>query len=174
LIIEAGIVPHGRLGYARRLPGEFHMREQISHALTKAQKEQDKLRVATLRLVNAAIQDRDIANRGKGKERADDAEIADLLQKMIKQREESARLYREGARPELEAKELGEIEIIREFLPAQLSEAQTGEVIARGIAETGAASVKDMGKVMGWLKEHYRGQVDMARAGPLIRQKLGG
>ena len=149
------------------------MREQISQALTKAQKEQDKLRVATLRLVNAAIQDRDIANRGKGKEKADDAEISDLLQKMIKQREESARLYKEGARPELEAKELGEIEIIREFLPAQLSDAQTGEVIAKGIAETGAASVKD-GKAMGWLKEHYRGQVDMAKAGPLIKQKLGG
>jgi len=154
--------------------GEMQMREQISQALTKAQKDQDRLRVATLRLVNAAIQDRDIANRGKGKDRADDAEISDLLQKMIKQREESARLYREGARPELEAKELGEIEIIREFLPAQLTEEQTGAVIAKGIAETGAASVKDMGKVMGWLKEHYRGQVDMARAGPIIKQKLGG
>lgn len=148
------------------------MREQITAALTKAQKEQDKLRVATLRMVNAAIQDRDIANRGKGKGPADEAEISELLQKMIKQREESARLYRDGGRPELEAKENGEIVIIREFMPSQLSDAELDDVIAKGIAETGAAAVKDMGKVMGWLKENYRGQVDMAKAGPLIKAKL--
>ncbi|MCU0789712.1 MAG: GatB/YqeY domain-containing protein [Nitratireductor sp.] len=148
------------------------MREQITAALTHAQKAQDRLRVATLRLVNAAIQDRDIANRGKGKGPADEAEISELLQKMIKQREESARLYREGGRPELEAKEAGEIAIIREFLPSQLSDAELAEVIAKGIAETGAGSVKDMGKVMGWLKEHYRGQVDMAKAGPLIKARF--
>lgn len=148
------------------------MREEIAAALTRAQKEQDRLRVATLRLVNAAIQDRDIANRGKGKGPADDAEISEILQKMIKQREESARLYREGGRPELETKENGEIAIIREFLPSQLSDAELAEVIARGIAETGASSVKDMGKVMAWLKENYRGQVDMAKAGPLIKPRL--
>jgi hypothetical protein len=148
------------------------MRERIAAALTKAQKEQDKLRVATLRLVNAAIQDRDIANRGKGKGQADEAEISELLQKMIKQREESARLYKEGGRPELEAKENGEIAIIREFMPSQLSDGELAEVIARGIAETGASSVKDMGKVMGWLKENYRGQVDMAKAGPMIKARF--
>ncbi len=148
------------------------MREQITAALTRAQKEQDKLRVATLRMVNAAIQERDIANRGKGKGPADEAEISELLQKMIKQREESARLYRDGGRPELEAKENGEIVIIREFMPSQLSDAELADVIAKGIAETGAASVKDMGKVMGWLKENYRGQVDMAKAGPMIKTKL--
>ncbi len=148
------------------------MREQITAALTRAQKEQDRLRVATLRMVNAAIQDRDIANRGKGKGPADEAEISELLQKMIKQREESARLYRDGGRPELEAKENGEIAIIREFMPSQLSDAELADVIAKGVAETGAASVKDMGKVMGWLKENYRGQVDMAKAGPLIKAKL--
>lgn len=148
------------------------MREQITAALTRAQKEQDRLRVATLRMVNAAIQDRDIANRGKGKGPADEAEISELLQKMIKQREESARHYRDGGRPELEAKENGEIAIIREFMPSQLSDAELADVIAKGVAETGAASVKDMGKVMGWLKENYRGQVDMAKAGPLIKAKL--
>jgi uncharacterized protein len=148
------------------------MREEITAALTRAQKEQDRLRVATLRLVNAAIQDRDIANRGKGKGPADEAEISELLQKMIKQREESARLYREGGRPELEAKETSEIAIIREFLPSQLSDAELAEVVATGIARTGASSVKDMGKVMGWLKENYRGQVDMAKAGPMIKARF--
>jgi hypothetical protein len=152
--------------------GDSTMRDEINAALTQAQKAQDKLRVATLRLVNAAIQDRDIANRGKGRGPADEAEISELLQKMIKQREESARLYREGGRPELEAKETGEIAIIREFLPSQLSDAELAEVIAKGIAQTGAASVKDMGKVMGWLKENYRGQVDMAKAGPLIKARF--
>lgn len=150
------------------------MREKISLALIKAQKQQEKLRVGTLRLVNAAIQDRDIVNRGRGKDRADDAEISDLLAKMIKQREESARLYLAGGRAELERKELDEIEIIREFQPSQLSEAETVAAIAKAVAQTGAASVRDIGKVMAFIKENHRGQIDMAKAGQLIKQALGG
>jgi hypothetical protein len=150
------------------------MRNRISTALVEAQKQQNKGRVAALRLINAAIQDRDIANRGKGKDKADDAEIADILQKMIKQREESARLYAQGGRAELEAQELAEIGIIREFLPTQLSEAQTADAVTRAIAETGAAGIRDMGKVMAFLKDNYRGQIDMAKAGVAIKAALAG
>lgn len=150
------------------------MRERISQALKDAQKGQNKRRVSTLRLVSAAIQDRDIALRGKGKDRADDEEITDILIKMVKQREESSRLYREGGRPELEAQELEEIEIVREFLPRALSEAETEAAIRGAIEESGAVSLRDMGKVMALLKENYRGQIDMAKAGPLIKAVLAG
>ncbi len=150
------------------------MRTRISTSLTEAQKQHDKPRVATLRMVNAAIQDRDIFNRGKGKEKADDAEIADLLLKMIKQREESARLYKQGGRAELEAQELGEIEIIKEFLPSQLSPEETAAAIATAVEQTGAAGMRDMGKVMAYLKENYRGQIDMAKAGQMIKDALAG
>ena len=150
------------------------MRERISQALKDAQKGQNKRRVSTLRLVSAAIQDRDIALRGKGKDRADDEEITDILTKMVKQREESSRLYREGGRPELEAQELEEIEIVREFLPRALSEAETEAAIRGAIEESGAVSLRDMGKVMALLKENYRGQIDMAKAGPLIKAVLAG
>ncbi|MCG6859419.1 MAG: GatB/YqeY domain-containing protein [Salaquimonas sp.] len=149
------------------------MREQISQALKVALKGQERRRVATLRLINAAITDRDIALRGNGKDRADDAEILDILTKMVKQREESSRLYREAGRSELEAQELEEIEIIREFLPKALSEEETGEAIRAAITETGAQSLRDMGKVMGLLKERYRGQIDMAKAGARIKAELG-
>jgi hypothetical protein len=150
------------------------MRERISQALKDAQKGQNKRRVSTLRLVSAAIQDRDIALRGKGKDRADDEEITDILIKMVKQREESSRLYREGGRPELEAQELEEIEIVREFLPRALSEAETEAAIRGAIEESGAVSLRDMGKVMALLKENHRGQIDMAKAGPLIKAVLAG
>lgn len=150
------------------------MRDRITLALKDAQKGQNKRRVSTLRLISAAIQDRDIALRGKGKDRADDEDITDILIKMVKQREESSRLYREGGRPELEAQELEEIEIVREFLPRALSEAETREAIASAIEESGAVSLRDMGKVMALLKENYRGQIDMAKAGPMIKAVLAG
>ncbi len=150
------------------------MRDQISQALKEAQKGQNKRRVSTLRLISAAIQDRDIALRGKGKDRADDEEITDILIKMVKQREESSRLYREGGRPELEAQELEEIEIVREFLPRALSEEETQAAIASAVEESGAVSLRDMGKVMALLKENYRGQIDMAKAGPMIKALLAG
>ena len=150
------------------------MRNRILEALKNAQKAQDKRRTATLRLVSAAITDRDIALRGKGKDKADDEEVVDILTKMVKQREESSRLYREGGRPDLEAQEIEEIGIIREFLPRQLDDAGTAEAVATAVAETGAASLRDMGKVMGLLKERYRGQIDMAKAGVRIKAALSG
>jgi uncharacterized protein YqeY len=150
------------------------MRDAIADALKTAQKAKEKRRVSTLRLVMAAIGDRDIALRGKGKDKADNEEVLDILTKMIKQRLDSSKMYREGGRPELENQELEEIEIIREFLPKQLSDEESQAVINAAIEETGAESLRDMGKVMGVLKAKYRGQLDMGKAGAAIKAVLGG
>ncbi len=149
------------------------LRDKIMDAVKQAQKGKNRKRISTLRLINAAIIDRDIALRGKGKDRADDDEVLDILGKMIKQREESSRLYDEGGRPELAAEECQEIEVIREFLPHQLDEAELAEAVDAVVAETEAQSLRDMGKVMGLLKERYRGQIDLGKAGALIKSKLG-
>lgn len=149
------------------------MRTKITENIKQAMKDKDTRRLSTLRLVNAAIQDRDIALRGKGKDKADEEEVLDILTKMVKQREESSKMYREGNRPELEAQELEEMEIIREFLPVQLTEEETEVAVSEAIAETGAESLRDMGKVMGILKDRYRGQLDMGVVGGLVKGKLG-
>jgi uncharacterized protein YqeY len=150
------------------------MREELTEALKSALKHQAKRRVATLRLVQAAITDRDIALRGKGKDKADTEEILDILTRMVKQREESIRLYREGGREDLAQQEEEEIAIIREFLPKPFSAAEAAAAIDEAIAETGAASLRDMGKVMAVLKERHRGRLDMAQAGALIKARLSG
>ncbi len=149
------------------------MRSNITENMKQAMKDKDQRRLSTLRLINAAIQERDIALRGKGKDKADDEEVLDILTKMVKQREESSKMYREGNRPELEAQELEEMDIIREFLPTQLSSEETEAAVANAIAQTGAESLRDMGKVMGVLKERYRGQLDMGLVGGLVKGKLG-
>ncbi len=149
------------------------MRNRISDALKQAMKDKDARKVGTLSLVSAAINERDIALRGKGKDKADEEEVLDILTKMVKQREESSKLYHEAGRTELEAQELEEIGIIREFLPQQLSPEEAEAAVTEIIAETEAASLRDMGKVMGLLKERYRGQLDMGVVGPLVKTKLG-
>jgi uncharacterized protein YqeY len=149
------------------------MRETITAALKAATKAQDKRRVSTLRLVVAAIKDRDIAARGLGKSQATDAELLELFARMIKQREESEKIYRDAGRADLATQEAEEIAIIREFLPAQLSDADTESAIAAAIAEAGATSVKDMGKVMAALKARYAGQMDFAKASAAVKAKLG-
>ena len=150
------------------------MRNNITENIKQSMKDKDTRRTSTLRLINAAIQDRDIALRGKGKDKADDEEVLDILTKMVKQREESSKMYQEGGRPELEAQELEEIEIIREFLPVQLSKEETEAAVLTAVEESGAESLRDMGKVMGVLKERYRGQLDMAVVGGLVKGHLGG
>ena len=150
------------------------MRNRISENLKQAMKDKQTRRIATLRLVNAAINERDIALRGKGKDKADDEEVLDILTKMVKQREESSKLYREGNRPDLEAQELEEIAIIREFLPKQLTAEEAEVAVMEAINETGAQSLRDMGKVMGVLKERHRGQLDMGVVGPMVKGKLAG
>jgi uncharacterized protein YqeY len=149
------------------------MRETITAALKHATKAQDKRRMSTLRLVSAAIKDRDIAARTAGKGEATDAELLDLFAKMIKQREESEKIYAEAGRAELAKQEGEEIAIIREFLPVQLSEADAHKAVVDAIADAGGASVKDMGKVMAALKANYAGQMDFAKASALVKQKLG-
>ena len=149
------------------------MRETITAALHAATKARDARRVSTVRLVSAAIKDRDIAARTAGTEKATDAELLDLLAKMIKQREESKKIYEEAGRAELAAQEGEEVAIIREFLPQQLSDADMTKAIDEAIAEAGATSVRDMGKVMGALKSRYAGQMDFGKASGAVKAKLG-
>lgn len=146
------------------------MRERINDALKQSMKAQDKLRTTTLRMLNAAIKDKDLASKS-GK--IADAEIVEVLARMIKQRQESADIYRQQNRPDLLEQELKEIEIIRGFQPAQMSEAEVGDAIAAAMAEAGAASVKDMGKVMALLKQKFAGRMDFAKASAAVKARLG-
>jgi len=148
------------------------MREQFTTALKEAMKAGDKPRLGAVRLIQAAIKDKDIEARGAGKEAATNDEILALLQKMIKQRQESATIYRENNRPELAANEEGEIAVIQSFLPKQLDETETKAAIAAAIAETGAAGMKDMGKVIAHLKERFAGQMDFGKASGLVKAAL--
>jgi len=149
------------------------MRETITAALHAATKARDARRLSTLRLMSAAIKDRDIAARTAGIEKASDAELLDLLAKMIKQREESQKIYADAGRAELAAQEGEEVVIIREFLPQQLSDADVAKAIDDAIAEAGATSIKDMGKVMAALKSRYAGQMDFGKASGAVKAKLG-
>ena len=148
------------------------MRETINAALKAATKARDMRRVSTLRLVSAAIKDRDIAARGSGAEQATDAELLELFAKLIKQREESQKIYAEVGRTELAEQEGAEADIIRNFLPKQLSDADMSNAIAEAIAETGASGMRDMGKVMGVLKGRYAGQMDFGKASGLVKAQL--
>ena len=148
------------------------MRAKIAEALKSAQKAQDKELVSTLRMISAAIQDRDIANRGTGKAAASDDEILQILTKMVKQRQELAKAFEDGNRPELAAKENAEIVIINGFLPSQMDEAQMRAAIGETISETGASGLRDMGKVMNALKEQYPGQMDFGKASGIVKGLL--
>lgn len=149
------------------------MRETIAQALKHALKSKDKLRTGTLRLVNAAIQDRDIANRGAGKGPVGDDEILQILTKMVKQREESAKAFEEGGRIELAEQERAEIDIIKEYLPSQLGEDEVRAAAQAAVAETEAAGLRDMGRVMAVLKERYPGRMDFSRASAIVKELLG-
>ena len=148
------------------------LRDQINNSLKDAMKSGEKLKLSTLRLVNAAIKNADIEARGGGKEPLDDAAILSLLQKLIKQRQESAVLYEKGGRGELAAGELAEIKVIEGFLPKQMSDAEVDAAIKAAVAETGAASVKDMGKVIGSLRGKYAGQMDFGKVSGLVKAAL--
>ncbi|MFS4439189.1 GatB/YqeY domain-containing protein [Paracoccaceae bacterium GXU_MW_L88] len=151
------------------------MRSQINTQMKEAMKAKDSHRLGTLRLINAAIKDRDIAARTHACDRdgVSDAEIRDVLAKMIKQRRDSIKVYEEAGRLDAADQEAREIDIIAEFLPKQLSEDESGAAIDAAISETGASSIRDMGKVMGALKEKYAGQMDFAKAGATVKQRLG-
>ncbi len=148
------------------------MRDKLSNAMKDAMKAKETRRLSTVRLIQTAIKDRDIAHRGAGKDPVTDDEILQILQKMIKQREESAKIYLDGGRPELAEQEQAEIEIIRDFLPAQMSDDQVVEACKAVIAEIGAQGLRDMGKCIALLKERYAGQMDFAKASGIVKDLL--
>ena len=151
------------------------LRAQLNDAMKEAMKAKDAKRLATVRLVLAALKDRDIAARSEtSRELLGDDEILSLLAKMIKQREESAIAYDTGNRPELAAGEREEIAIIRSFMPAQMDDAEMKAAVQKTIADVGAASIKDMGKVMAALKERYAGQMDFSKASAATKDALSG
>jgi uncharacterized protein len=150
------------------------LREKISEATKEAMKSQAKAKLSTLRLMSAAITNADIEARTAGKQPLADEELLGLFQKLIKQRQESVELYEKGGRAELAKQERDEIEVIKGFLPQQMSEAEAKAAIADAIKETGAASVKDMGKVMAALKARYAGRMDFGKASGAVKAMLAG
>ena len=149
------------------------LRMRISDALKQAMKDKAADRLSTLRLINAAIKDKDIAARANGTdEGVSDAEVLGILSKMAKQRQESARAYEEGGRLDLAEREREEVEVIEEFLPRQLSVTETSAAVDKAVADVGATSIRDMGKVMGLLKERSTGQMDFGAVGPVIKDRL--
>jgi uncharacterized protein YqeY len=148
------------------------MRRDVESALKAAMKSRDAARVSTLRMMIAAFKDRDIAARSQGGTAASDAELSAVLAKMVKQREESAKAFEAGGRPELAAKERAEIEMIRGFMPAQMSEAEIRAEVEKAIAETGAAAPRDMGKLMALLKARHAGALDFAKASGIVKTLL--
>ncbi|TCT08187.1 GatB/YqeY domain-containing protein [Aquabacter spiritensis] len=148
------------------------LRDDINTALKLAMKSGDKLRLSTLRLMNAALKDRDIEARGHGKDPLGDDDLRALLAKMVKQREESAKIYTEGGRPELAAQERAEIAVIQDFLPKQLGEDETRAIIAAVVAEIEAKGIKDMGRTMAVLKERHAGAIDFGKASAWVKETL--
>ena len=150
------------------------LRDDINKALTEAMKAKNERAVSTLRMVNSTLKNADIEARGAGKPALGDAEVLGILQKMIKQRQESVELYQKGNRADLVKQEQEEIAIITGYLPKQMSEAEMTAAIEAAIKETGAAGMKDMGKVIGSLRGKYAGQMDFGKASGLVKGKLQG
>ena len=150
------------------------LRTSFMDQMKAAMKAGEKIKLETIRLMIAKLKEVDINARAAGKDAASDTEIMSMLQGMVKQRLESAKIYRDNNRPELADKEEGEIAVINSFLPKQLSEDEAGAVIAAIIAQTGASGVKDMGRVMAAAKEKLAGQFDMTKASALVKSKLAG
>ncbi|PWG01262.1 GatB/YqeY domain-containing protein [Sphingosinicella humi] len=150
------------------------IRDRLKAALVTAMKAGDKPRTATIRLIQSALKNRDIELRGSDTAPDDDALVTEVLQKMIKQRRESITMYEQGGRPELAEAETAEVAVIEEFLPAQMSDEEANAAIDTIIAETGAGSVKDMGKVMAVLKERHASELDMSKASGMVKARLQG
>ena len=149
------------------------MRTRVNEALKQAMKDKATARLSTLRLINAAIKDKEIAARGTGRDEVvSDADILAIMGKMTKQRQESARAYEEGSRLDLAEREREEIAVIEEFLPRQLDTEEVAEAIRKAVESTGAGSIRDMGKVMGALKGKYTGQMDFGKVGPMVKDQL--
>ena len=151
----------------------MNLRAEINSALKQAMKDKDARRLSTLRLISAAIKDREIALRGTGEEETiSEDDVLAILSKMVKQRQESARTYEEGGRLDLAERELEEITVIEEFLPRKLTDKEVDKAIDAAVTEVGATSIRDMGKVMGALKSRYTGQMDFGTVGPRVKDRL--
>ena len=150
------------------------LRDQINDALKEAMKAKNERAVSTLRMINSTLKNADIEARGAGKQPLGDAEVLSMLQKMIKQRQESVELYKQGGRADLVRQEEEEIAIITAYLPKQMSEPEIKAAVEAAVKETGAAGMKDMGKVIGLLRGKYAGQMDMARASAMVKAQLAG
>ena len=150
------------------------LRDDINNALKDAMKAGEARRVSTLRLVNSSLMNADIEARGQGKPPLTDEELLSLLQKMIKQRQESVELYQKGNRADLVAQEQGEIEIISAYLPQQMAESEIVDTVAALVRETGATAMKDMGRVMTAIKERYAGKLDVGKASAAVKKLLSG
>ena len=149
------------------------LRDTLTGSMKDAMKAKDQTTLSTLRLVNAAIKQQDIDVRASGNEDGiSDSDILSLLQKMIKQRRESIKMYEEGGRPDAAAQEAAEIEVIERFLPQMMNDDEVQEALEAIISETGAASIKDMGPVMAALKQRYAGQIDFGSVSPIVKQRL--
>lgn len=151
----------------------MNLRAEINSALKQAMKDKAADRLSTLRLIHAALKDREIALRGEAEEsEMKEADVLAILGKMVKQRQESARTYEEGGRLDLAERELAEIEVIEEFLPRKLDDDEVAAAIDKAMEEVGASSIRDMGKVMGALKSRYTGQMDFGAVGPKVKDRL--
>jgi uncharacterized protein YqeY len=180
----AAILAAGENGYAGRDRAarprlarkgcSMPLRDEFREAMKEAMRAGDKTRLSTMRLITSTLKDRDIEARGAGKGEIGEPEIVAMLQKMVKQRHESAAMYEKGGRAELAAQENAEIAIITGFLPRQMDEAAVAAAIKEAIAATGASGIKDMGKVMARLKESHAGSMDFAKAGPMVKAALAG
>ncbi len=150
------------------------LRDELNANMKQAMRDRAAERLSTMRLILAAIKDRDIAARGEGEDASgvDEAEILAILAKMVKQRQESARTYEEGGRLDLAEREMNEITVIEEFLPKQLSDDEVAAAVEAAVAEVGAESIRDMGKVMGALKAKFTGQMDFGKVGPKVKDQL--
>jgi uncharacterized protein len=166
----------GSVNLAAPVSGDSDMalREKLMDDLKVAMKAGEKTRLSTIRLIQAALKDKDIEARGQGKGQLTDEDVLSLMQKMVKQRQESIAIYTQAGRNELAAGEQAEVEVINGYLPKQMDEASMKGAIAAIVAETGAASMKDMGKVVGALKAKYAGQMDFAKASQMVKAALGG
>ncbi|MBM2321357.1 MULTISPECIES: GatB/YqeY domain-containing protein [Marivita] len=149
------------------------LRTRLNTSIKQAMRDKDSARLSTLRLINAAIKDRDIAARGEGNDDGvGDDEVLGILGKMVKQRKDTAKTYEEGGRLDLAERELSEIGVIEEFLPRKLSDDEVAAAVDAAVAETGASSIRDMGRVMGALKGKYTGQMDFGAVGGMVKDRL--
>ncbi len=162
-----------RIRIAMGMEPPMTLKDRLQAALKDAMRAREVDRLSTLRLINAAIKDREIANRGDGQDtEVGDSDILGILGRLVKQRQESARAFEDGGRMELAQKELMEVRVIEEFLPRQLDAAEVEGAISAAIAEVGAASIRDMGKVIAVLKGKYTGQMDFGAVGPIVKGRL--